>query len=67
MHMISIQVIEHAINFYCAAKPSDKAGVLCSEARDLANVYGSMIFNQKAEIASEELPGNVRALILAAK
>lgn len=56
MPILTIKDIERAINVWRSRKPADvESASLCSEARELANIYSHMIFYRMDEIDADQL------------
>jgi predicted Fe-S protein YdhL (DUF1289 family) len=65
MSAIHITDIEAAINYWRAKAPSPDGISLARELRDLAEVYGLMVFRHAMEVHEEEMPAAAQSAWLA--
>lgn len=65
--MISIVAIEAAINFWRTRSPADPTScAVCPEVNALADIYASMIFSARTEIAEDAMNDTQRAALAGA-
>ena len=63
---LTIAQIEQAINYWCARQAPGEDGALCARARQLADVYGLMIYERASAVEVSRLtPEQMEAIRVA--